>query len=69
MCEDGAIFLEQQAGREYGFGDEDNVTPRATQLHLLLAEHLADLPCNNLGAECHLPVFGGRAPVAKFRNE
>ena len=66
MCEDAAAVLEQQAGREYGFGDEVDVTPRATQLHLLSPEDRADLPYNNLDAECHLSVFGKRAPVAKF---
>ena len=44
MCEDAAAVLERQAGREYGFGDEVDVTPRATHLHLLSPEGHADLP-------------------------
>ena len=67
MCEDAAAVLERQAGREYGFGNEVDVTPRATQLHLLSPEDCADLPSNNLDAE--LSVFGKRAPVVKFRNK
>ena len=57
MCEDAAAVLERQAGREYGFGDKVDVTPRATQLHLLSPEDRADLPSNNLDAERHLPCF------------
>ena len=69
MCEDAATVLDRQAGREYGFGEGVDVTPRATQLHLLAPEERADLPTNNLDAERHLSVFGKRAPVAKYRNK
>ena len=69
MCEDAATVLEQQASREYGFGEGVYATPRATQLHLISPEDCVGLPSNNLDAEFHLTVFSKRAPVAKFRNK
>ena len=43
-----------------------HATSRATQLHLLSPEDRAGLQSNNLDTDCHLTVFGKRAPVAKF---
>ena len=54
---------------EYGFGEGVYATPRATQLHLLSPEDCIGLTSNNLDAECHLAVFGERAPIAKFHNK
>ena len=69
MCKIAATVLEQQAGWEYDFGEGVYATPRAMQLHLLSPEDHAVLSSNDLDAECHLTVFGKRAPVAKFRNK
>ena len=69
MCIDAAEVLDRQAGREYGFGSYKEKPARASQLHLLSKDNLADLPTNNLDAECHLSVFGRKAPVAKFFNK
>ena len=38
-------------------------------MNLLSPEDRAGLPSNNLDAECHLAVFGKRAPVAKLCNK
>ena len=54
MCEDTATFLEQQAGREYGFGKEVYATPGGMQLYLLSPEDCAGLLSNNLDDKCHL---------------
>ena len=69
MCKDADAALLRQSGREYGFADEEDKSPRATQLHLLTKEELAGLPSNNIPAERHLTVFGRRAPVVKFSKQ
>ena len=68
MCESAAKGLEQQRGREYGFGSEH--PNRATaELHLLPAHEVdAITVVHNLLCERRLGTFGQRSVVAKFRN-
>ena len=56
-----------QCGREYGFADK-NEPARATQLNLLTAEELAQLPTNNIPSEGIFSVFDRKAVAAKSRN-
>ena len=56
-----------QCGREYGFADK-NEPARATQLNLLTAEELAQLPTNNIASERILSVFDRNTVAAKSRN-
>ena len=44
MYIDAAEVLDGQAGREYGFGSYKKKPARASQLHLLSKDNLADLP-------------------------
>ena len=56
-----------QCGREYGFADK-NEPARATQLSLLTAEELAQLPTNNIPSQRIFSVFDRKAVAAKSRN-
>ena len=56
-----------QCGREYGFTDK-NEPARATQLNLLTAEELNQLPTNNIPSERILSAFDRKAVAAKSRN-
>ena len=65
------VFLklheDLQCGKEYGFADK-NEPARVTQLNLLTAEELAQLPTNNIPSERILSVFDRNAVAAKSRN-
>ena len=61
------LHEDLQCGREYGFADK-NEPARATQLDLLTAEELAQLPTNNIPGERIFSVFDRKAVAAKSRN-
>ena len=67
MCLNAFKSMMLQCGREYGFADK-NEPARATQLNLLTAEELAQLPTNNIPSERILSVFDRNAVAAKSRN-
>jgi hypothetical protein len=69
MCSDASRTVKFQCGREYGFTDDDDAPPRATQLHLLSEQELVKMPTHNIDAERELAKFSHLAVVAKFRNK
>ena len=68
MCTQAAKTLLLQCGREYGFGETAKIT-RSTQLHLLPAEEIKQLPTNNIDSERVFSVFDRKAAVSsRCRN-
>ena len=67
MCLNVSKSMMLQCGREYGFANK-NESARATQLNLLTAEELAQLPANNIPSERTFSVFDRKAVTAKSRN-
>ena len=67
MCLNAFKSMTLQCGSEYGFANK-NEPARATQLNLLTAEELAQLPTNNIPSERILSVFDRNAVAAKSRN-
>ena len=67
MCLNAFKSMMLQCGREYGFANK-NEPARATQLNLLTAEELAQLPTNNIPSEGIFSVFDRKAVAAKSRN-
>ena len=65
MCNDAALGVKLQCGKEYGFSDDD---VRATELHKLIEGELKGLPSNNLVTKRDLSKFSCLSDVAKFRN-
>ena len=50
------LYEDLQCGKEYGFADK-NEPARVTQLNLLTAEELAQLPTNNIPRESIFSIF------------
>ena len=67
MCLNASKSTMLQCGREYGFADK-NKPARATQLNLLTAEELAQLPTSNIPSERIFSVFDRKAVAAESRN-
>ena len=61
------LYEDLQCGKEYGFADK-NEPARVTQLNLLTAEELAQLPTNNIPRESIFSIFDRKAVAAKSRN-
>ena len=68
MCTQAAKALLLQCGKEYGFGEIAEIA-RATQLHLLPAEEIKQLPTNNIDSERVFSVFDRKAAASSvFQN-
>ena len=67
MCLNASKSTMLQCRREYDFADK-NKPARATQLNLLTAEELVQLPTNNIPSERIFSVFDRKAVAAKSRN-
>ena len=68
MCKDASETMILQCGREYGFGDKQNESLRATQLFKLSSDELTTLPTNNIPSEREFSIFDRKAIGAKCRN-
>ena len=70
MCLEAARGIRLQCGRDYGFPEDLEEAPRATDVSQLTAvEREGRLPTNNLQTERNLSIFDKRASkVAKCRK-
>ena len=68
MFTQAAKALLLQCGREYSFGETAKIT-RSTQLHLLPAEEIKQLPTNNIDSESVFSGFDRKAAaISRCRN-
>ena len=51
MCAQAAVGVELQSKREHWAANDEDVTPRATQINSLISNELKNLPANNLNCE------------------
>ena len=68
MCISAAESIKRQCGREYGFGNADEIL-RATDISTLTSEQREGLPTNNCINERDLSKFDREATVSRCRNK
>ena len=66
MTKDAAETIEQQCGREYGFGKDYGVKQRATDISLVSHKERRTMPTDNVIAERDFAKFDHLARVAKY---